>query len=167
MFLQSKARCWTPSLLFRFINCGAVSDHLLFHCFNDTTAVGGIYLARLIEMAGNRLYLIQPLPHQTLPPHRLHNLKHQIALFRETHLQLEIARLPPETPGGHRGGREVEDLERADPEAEEAVHGFDVVGGDDTDFGDGAEEGGGGGGHGGFWGLGVGEGWGCGRGVVG
>ncbi len=86
-------------------------------------------------------HLLQKLPHQTVTPNRLHDLKRQPALLSKAHLQLELARSAAEEAFHHRRGRKVEDLEGTDAEAEEAVHGLLVVGRHEADLREGAKEG--------------------------
>lgn len=85
--------------------------------------------------------LIQPLGHQTFPTDRLHNLKYQIALLRETDLELKISLLAAKALGRNGDWGEVKNLKWPDSEAEKTIHCLLVVRSDDAYFGYGAKEG--------------------------
>lgn len=84
---------------------------------------------------------MQPLGHQTLPTDRLHDLKDQVALLRETDLELEVSVEASKASGRDGDWGEVEDLEWSDSKTKKTVHCSPVIRSDDAYFGYGAQEG--------------------------
>ena len=115
----------------------AVEGYVL-NPFLTTPLCSGQLSAKRPSTNGGCPYLIQVLRHQAFPTRRLHYLEGEVSLFGKADLELEGAGFAAEIALGKGAWGEIEDLEGADAETKETVHGLFVVGGDDTDFCDGS-----------------------------
>lgn len=118
---------------------------------NCQRATGNNAAVERSGLDGWKSHLMQPLGHQTLATDRLHDLKDQIALLRETDLELEVSVEASKASGRNGDWGEVEDLEWSDSKTKKTVHCCPVIRRDDAYFGYGAQEGHWGRRHGGRW----------------
>lgn len=83
---------------------------------------------------------VQELPHHGPPAERLHDLEREAVVGGEAHREAELLGLAGVGPVDRVAGVERVDPERADPEADEPLHGALMVLGDQAHLDDLAEE---------------------------